>query len=103
MAITKNGNTIYIDATGTIPTNVIPVKIAFIIFTTDAANDQLILRDKDGSGALKIDIKHATANDTVRYNFSDNPITFPNAVHVDTLSPNAVATLVLRQEASRGK
>jgi len=96
MANIRNNNTYYVDSTGTLATNVKNAKIVYILFTTAAAGDELTLRDTDGSGALKLTIKHQTADNTHLFDFSANPLVFPNAIHVDTITAGAVATLVLK-------
>lgn len=95
MANIRNGNTLYIDATGTAltKTNII---VSQIIFTSSSGGDNLILRDTDGTGALKISIKSNLANNTIQIDLRDTPMSFPNAIHVDTITAGATATLILK-------
>jgi len=92
MANVQNSNSIYVDATGSITTN--PIKITSIVFTPDSANDQLILKNFDNSGDIKVNIRGATAKDSMFFDFSTCPIHFPRGVYVSTLSSNATAFLV---------
>ncbi len=57
MANTRNGNTIYLDAAGSIVANTRPTKVVYIMLTSAGAGDNLILRDTNGSGDLKISLK----------------------------------------------
>lgn len=92
MANAKNGNTLSIDATGSLTTN--PTRVAYITFTPDAANDQLVLKDGSTSGAIKWSCKGATAKHTEFYDVSYSPLFFPNGIYVATLSASGVAILV---------
>lgn len=93
MANARNGNTVYIDATGDadIRKN---VRVAHIFFTPNLANDQLVLKDGSTSGAIKFSCKGATAEATVHFDLSSTPIFFPNGIYVATLDASGVALLV---------
>jgi len=98
-SVTQRGNTVYIaaDGSGTTPGAVtidVNKKLKMVIFTPDAANDNLVLQETSGTSVL-LNLKAATAKDTVIFNFSDNPIVFPTGVYCATLSANATATLIL--------
>jgi hypothetical protein len=92
MANVRNSNSIYVDATGSITTD--PIKVTCIIFTPDSANDQLILKNFDNSGDIKISLRSATAKTTLIFDFSSAPIHFPKGVYVSTVTSNATATIV---------
>lgn len=94
MANVANSNTIYIDATGDIA-NTRNVRVMAIIFTPDAANDQLILRDQTTT-ANKLRIRGATAKDSVYLDLSSAPIVFPNGININTITSGAVATLIIK-------
>ncbi len=93
MSIARNGNTVYVDTTGATgcPAG---TKLAYVTFTPDAANDQLVLKDGSTSGTIKFSAKGAVAKDTVVFDFSFSPIFFPNGIYVATLSSSGVAVLV---------
>jgi hypothetical protein len=92
MANQKNGNSLSIDATGSVTTN--PTRVAYIAFTPNAANDQLVLKDGSTSGAIKWTCKGATAEHTEFYDLSYSPLFFPNGIYVATLDASGVAILV---------
>lgn len=92
MANEQNGNTFYIVATGALTTNK-GTRVSHVVFTPDAAFDQLVLKDTDNSGAIKLNIKGAVAKQTIDLQLL-SPIVFPGGVYVATLTSNATATLV---------
>lgn len=97
MANSISTGKIYIDSTGEIATS--QIKIAHILFTPDAANDQIILREtSSGSDVLKL--RGATAKETLHYDFSNKPIVFENGLYVQTLSTGAVATVITTKAGS---
>lgn len=96
MANEFNSNTLYIDTASTAALTRKNIRVSYITFTSSGAGDNLILKDTDGSGALKISIKNAVANDTITLSFDENPLVFPNAIYIDTLTSGATATLVLK-------
>lgn len=94
MANAITGNKIFLDATGAVTTT--RTKISHIIFTPDAANDTLILRETSG-GANCVKLQGATAKTTLMFDFSDCPLVFNNGIYVQTLTSGATATLVTTQ------
>jgi hypothetical protein len=92
MANVRNSNSIYVDATGSLNTD--PIKVAYIIFTPDSANDQLILKSFDNSGNIKFNIRGATAKESMFFDFSATPLHFPQGIYVSTLSSNATAVII---------
>jgi hypothetical protein len=92
VANVQNSNSVYVDTTGSLTT--IPTKVHYIIFTPDAANDQLILKNEDNSGSIKISLRGATAKTSMIFDFSACPIHFPQGVYVSTITSGATATLV---------
>jgi hypothetical protein len=102
MANVRNSNTIHVDATGAITGSTeINVKVAYILFTPSAAEDNLVLKDDDNSGDIKFDIRAATAKDTMLFDFSYAPVLFPNGIYVSTLSAGAKATLITTTAGGR--
>lgn len=91
MANVKNGNTIYVDATGDVVN--IPTKVYGVLLTATSANAHLKLSDTAASVA-KLDVRVSGSHDSHYIDFSDNPLFFPNGVEVTTIT-NGVATLVL--------
>ena len=94
MANAITGNKVYVATTGEITTS--RTKIAYILFTPDAANDQLVLRET-ASGANCVSIRGATAKQTALYDFSNCPLVFNNGVYIQTLTSGATATLITVQ------
>lgn len=94
MANTRNSNTIYVDTASNQVISDKNVKLAYVAFTSNGAGDSMVLRDGTVSGAIKLNIKNATADDTKLLTFDLRPIVFPNGIYVDTLDTGAVATLV---------
>ena len=92
MANSRSGNIFYVDTTGELTTDS-SVKVIGILFTTNAANDALILRESV-NGTNKLSIKHVTANDTKFIDLSTTPILFARGIYVNTLTASAVATII---------
>jgi hypothetical protein len=92
MANTRNGNTWYVDATGTLGTEK-NVLVPYIFLTATGANARIVLSDQ-ATGSVKVDLRLPTAGDTQLFRVEANPILFPNAIEVTTLT-NAVATVLV--------
>lgn len=93
MANVIQAGSAHVDTDGAIFTT--RVKLAYILFTPDAANDSLLLYDSASTTSnLKITIKGATAKHTVYFDFSSAPIVFQNGIYVD-IATNGTAVLVL--------
>ncbi len=92
MANAPNSNSCYVDTTGALST--IPTKVSAILFTPDSANDQLILKNADGSGVIKISLRSAVAKTTMHFDFSLVPVHFPQGVYVSTITSGATATII---------
>lgn len=91
MANTTSSNMIFIDSTGTVADST--TKVAYIIFTPDAANDELLLR-MTSSGANCFYARGAVAKNTVVYDFSRKPLVFVNGLHVQTLTSGAKVVVI---------
>jgi hypothetical protein len=94
MANITQSSSIYIDSTGVAFTG--RTKVAYIIFTPNAANDEITLRDGDGGGdPIKIHLHAATAKDSKVFDFSRRPMIFQDGIYVSALTASAKATLIL--------
>jgi len=93
MANIRNANTFYVDATGnlTVPN----IKVFYITITSTANSAVVVIKDVT-TGALKFDLRIATAGDPVRLNYSDSPLVFPNGIDVTTLT-NAIVTFGIQE------
>jgi hypothetical protein len=87
MANTRNGNTLYVDATGDIIAS--PIMVTDVYLTATAANAIAVLADANGT-SLKFNLRVATSGDTKHFPMSAY---FPNGLDVTTLT-NAILTVV---------
>jgi hypothetical protein len=90
MANATNGNTIYIDTTGDVTTKK-NVRVPYVTVSASSANAVLLLSDPDGTN--KIDLRVAAAGETQLFDFSEQPLLFPNGIKAETVT-NAIATVV---------
>lgn len=95
MAITENGNSVYIDATGQVTTTGKPVFLHYLVYTTSAAGDGITLKDTGTSGSLKCTIKHNVATETIELDFTLKPVRFPGGIYCSALSASSTAMLVI--------
>lgn len=95
MANVRCGNSIYVDSTGAITGSEKNVKVSYISFTSDAAADTITFKDSSTSGALKLTIKAAVADETVFLDYSFRPLLFPNGIYISAISANCTACIVL--------
>lgn len=96
MANAYQSGSIFVDTTGTLTTK--PVKVAYILYTPDAANDQIAVYDgSSASDPVKLKIKHVTAKDTKVLDFSSRPLYFANGIHV-VVPTSGTATFILTSE-----
>lgn len=91
MANVIRGNKIYIDSTGSVTTQ--RVKIAYILFTPDAAHDELVLRET-ASDSDTFYLRQDTAKDTKMYDFSLAPLVFNNGLYIQTLTAGAKCVII---------
>lgn len=94
MANAVRGNKIYVDATGSLTTR--RTKIAYILFTPDAANDEIALREAS-SDVDCFYLRAATAKNTMVIDLSNAPAVFNNGIYVQTLTSGAKAVLITVQ------
>lgn len=91
MANSIRGNKIYVDSTGAITTQ--RVKVVYILFTPDAAHDELVLRET-ASDANTLYLRQDTAKETKMYDFSLNPLVFNNGLYIQTLTAGAKCVII---------
>lgn len=90
MANVRNGNTIYVDATGDLTTT--GTRVYYIVVSNTGANSVLTLQDS-GADVNKIAVRGNSSHGVDILDFSARPLYFPGGVSVSTLT-NCVATLV---------
>lgn len=95
MANAYQSGSIYVDTTGSLTTK--PVKVAYILYTPDTANDALVLRDGGASDPIKTTIKGATAKHTIVVDLSTRPMVFVNGIYA-TVATSGTATLIITSE-----
>ncbi len=92
MANSRNGNKIFADSTGAAVTGS-AVKVAYIVFTPNAANDECLLKET-ASGSDVFYFRAATAKETKVYDFSRRPVVFQNGLYIQTLTSGAKVIFV---------
>lgn len=92
---TQNGNTFYVDTASSVLTSNKNIKVVGIVFTSNGAGDNMVLRDGSVSGAIKLSVKNGAADDSQQLEFEIKPMLFPNGIYVDTLDTGAVATIII--------
>lgn len=98
MANVRSGNSIYVDSTGSVASDV-NIKLIGIFFTSATAGDTITLKDGTNAGALKLTLKNIDVS-THYFRLPDAPIIFANGIYVSQISSGAVATLVTRPQGS---
>jgi hypothetical protein len=92
MANASAGNSSYVDTTGVIGASS-NEKVAYVVVSTTAANGVLTLQDNAASPVNKVTLKLAADGSSQLFDFSKNPIVFPNGVKASTVT-DCVATVV---------
>lgn len=96
MANVFQSGSIYVEASGSLTTKA--VKVAYILYTPDTANDIIIFHDGDtGADPVKLKLRHLSAKDTEIFDFSARPLVFQDGIYV-TVPTNGTATLILTSE-----
>lgn len=90
MANTINANTIYIDTAATV--TAYKIRISQIILTPTSANAVLVLQD-DSTSSVKLDLRAATAGQSLILDLTASPMLFESGLKVSTLT-NANATIL---------
>lgn len=91
MANHRSSGKVFIDSTGSVTDQTILV--SSILFTPNAANDELLLRETS-AGDDCIYLRSATAKTTMQFDFSLKPIVFQNGLYVQTITSGAKAVLI---------
>jgi len=91
MANATVGNSHYVDSTGDVTTKA--TTVYYIVLTATTANSILVLSDILSS-VKKIELRAATSGESRIFDFSANPLFFPNGVEATTVT-NGNATLVI--------
>jgi hypothetical protein len=91
MANVKNGNTLFVDSTGAVSST--KTLVHYVIVTATSANAVVVFSDAT-TLQKKADIRVVAAGETQRFDFSANPIHFPNGVHATTVTSAAVTLVV---------
>jgi len=89
MAVSRNGNIVFADSTGTLPGKFVLIGL---ILSSTGANAQIVLKD---STDAKIDVRLAASGETRQIRLENTPIRFDTNIDVTTLT-NAVATLIIK-------
>ncbi len=100
MANARTGNKIFIDSTGAAIAGVNqPVKVAYILFTPAAADDELLVKETS-SGENCLYFRSTIAKTTMFFDFSYAPILFNNGIYIETLTSGAKAVFITTQAGS---
>lgn len=97
MANVRNANTYYIDTNATTLTEK-NIRVTHVTVTASGGAGRLVLSDIS-TAAPKVDLRVETDGHTEVFDFSDNPIVFPNGINPGTVT-NCVATCHLQGSAS---
>lgn len=95
MANVIRGNKILLDTASAAVTTQ-RTKVAYILFTPNAANDELALKET-ASDDVCFYIRGAVAKQTQIYRMAEVPVLFNNGIYVETLTSGAKAILVTTQ------
>jgi hypothetical protein len=95
---TRNGNTLYLEASGGASTidalSVKNVAITSIFITSGTSAEVLTLRDVTTTN-IKL-VLTGTADSTVHFSLTDNPINFPNGIRVTLAETDSHVTLIIK-------
>lgn len=101
MANVRNANTFHIDtqySTGTDELAVKNIKVTDVIVTATAAGGRVVLADSV-TGAVKLDLRVVTDEESKHFRFHESPILFPNGIKPTVLT-NALVTCVIQESRS---
>lgn len=93
MANARNGNSYYVDATGTLAVGALA--IASIILTSNGAAGTITLQDNTSPVTNKMTLK-VLNGETLFIDFNMKPVTFSQGLVVSTLT-TAIATIVFQE------
>lgn len=98
MANVHNGNTLFIDTTGTVgPTK--NVKIAYMVVSVTGASPALTLQDGTTN---KLDLTFQASTSPQLFDFSAAPIYFPNGVNVSVRNSCTVTLVMVQGDGGKG-
>lgn len=97
MANVRNGNTLYVDATGALTTRL--TKVRSLLACASGGAGSLVLKDNSGSPVTKFDLVLPSGMVPFHANFQDGFPVFPNGISVTTAT-NVKATLVIEEGGS---
>jgi hypothetical protein len=90
MANVRNGNTVYVDATGDLTTTA--TRVYYIIMSATGNGAVIVLQDS-AANVNKMRLSHPNDKETHVFDFTARPLYFPGGVAVSTLT-NCNATIV---------
>lgn len=93
MANVRSGNVFKVDSIGVL--NAIGTRVMYVVVTATTSNAAVTLQDAITNASM-LDLRHHQANSSVVYDFSRNPIFFPNGIEVGAIT-NAVVTIVYNE------
>ena len=96
MAIARNANSVYVDATGQVTTTLKPVRLLSVTYTSSSAGDAITFKNTDTNGTVKLTIKEGLATNTNTHNF-ENPIRFPGGIYCSAISASSFATITVEE------
>lgn len=91
MANVIRANKILIDSTGLVTSA--RTKVAYILFTPNAANDEIAIRESPSDDNCFY-LRGAVAKQTEIYRMSEVPAVFGNGIYIQTLTSGAKAVLI---------
>lgn len=93
MANTFFSGTVFVDTVGAV-SSLTGLKVAYVLFTPNANNDSVTIRDGDSSGdPIKFQFLASADHQTMLFDFSRNPILFKDGIYCSALSSGAVIML----------
>jgi hypothetical protein len=98
VANTRNANTFYIDTQYSVAADALvakQVKLLGVLVTATAAGGKVVLADHGGP-TTKLDLRVATDESAVFFDFSSCPILFPNGIRPTTLT-DAIVTCIIQE------
>lgn len=96
MAIARNANSVYVDATGQVTTTGKSVRLKSVTYTSSSAGDAITFKDTNTSGTVKLTLKEGIATNTNTHNF-ETPIRFPGGIYCSAISASSFATITVEE------
>lgn len=92
MANAQEATLISVDTAGELTTQ--PTKVTYIVVTPSTGGDVLEL-GSGASTATLVKLSGSTANQSTLFDFSRNPLYFPNGIYAQTVDSGLTATIVV--------